>query len=176
MAKGLKNYIRKLEAVQEVNKLYPKRAAVIALKFVKDRFRQENWIGDRTEPWKPRIFPQNRRNTLTGKGGGSLRRSYRITRSTPQLAVIGTDKVYAPAHNEGMRIPVTEKMRKLFWAKHIDAKERSQIKEAQFWLNMATSKKGYIDIPRRKHIGESQYMVRQIERQVLADYNKALKS
>lgn len=178
MPKDVQSYIRKLEAVERVNRLYPRRAGMIALEFVKDRFRQQNWIGDRTETWPRRSYTigGQGRNTLTGKGAGSLRRSYRITRSNPQIVAIGSDKPYAVTHNEGMRIPITENMRGLFMAKHIDAKERGKVKDAQFWLNMATTKKKFIEIPRRQHIGESQYMIRKIERQFVADHTKALKS
>ena len=171
---SVQSYIAKLDAIVKVNRQYPKKAGVIALKFTKDRFRARNWIGTSTEPWKQKKFPFN--DHSAGTRSGALRRSYRITRSTTNLVVIGTDKVYAQAINDGASIKITDKMRKFWWAKHYELKKQGKSKEAQFWLNMAVTKKKHIIIPARRHIGESQYLTRDIERQITLDYSKALKA
>lgn len=171
---SLSGYIKKLEAVQRASKLYPKRAGVIALGFVKDRFRSRNWIGDRTETWRKQRYPLG--SGTPGTKSGALRRSYRITRSNDTTVVIGTDKAQARALNEGLKIPVTDRMRKFFWAKHLEAKEAGKRKEMDFWRGMATTRKKYFQLPRYQHIGESQYLTRQIQRQMTADYARALKT
>lgn len=173
---GLTGYLKKLDAADKVNRKYPYRAAVLAVNFSKDRFRQQNWIGDRTEPWKKRQFNPGGRATLTGKGSGSLKRSIRITSHNASRAVIGTDKAYAQAHNEGMKIPITDKMRGFFMAKAIELKESGKTKEASYFFAMASPKKKYITIPRRQFMGNSQYLTRQIDRQWVADIAKALKT
>ena len=63
---------------------------------------------------------------------------------------------YASVHNDGDQIPVTQKMRKFFWAKHYEAEElrgKGSV-EADFWKNMALKKPGgRIKIPRRHFLG-----------------------
>ena len=171
---SLKGYIAKLEAIERATKLYPKRAGVIALGFIKDRFRAQNWIGDRTEPWPRQRYPFG--SGTPGTKTGALRRSYRITRSTPELVAIGTDKAQAQALNEGLKIPITDRMRRFFWAKHYEAAEAGKSRDADYWRGMATTKKKYFRLPRLQHIGESQYLTRKIERQITADFAKALRT
>jgi phage gpG-like protein len=175
-AKSLSGFFRKLEAIEQVNKKYPYRAAVLAVNFTKDRFRQQNWIGDRTEPWDRRQFQPGGRNTLVGKGSGALKRSFRIVSHNSRRAVVGSDKPYARAHNEGARILITPKMRKFFMAKHIELKAAGRTQEAQYFLNLSVTKKKYFTIKKRQFAGESPYMIRQIDRQWAADNAKALKT
>lgn len=169
-------FIRKLEAVERVNRKYPYRAAVLAVNFTKDRFRQQNWIGDRTESWDRRQFAPGGRATLTGKGSGALKRSYRIVSHNTQRAVVGSDKPYARAHNEGAKILITPKMRNFFMYKSIQLRESGKNKEADYYRNLSINKKKYLTIPRRQYSGESRYLMRQIDRQYTADVAKALKS
>lgn len=63
---------------------------------------------------------------------------------------------YASVHNDGDQIPVTQRMKKFFWAKHYEAEElrgKGSV-EADFWKNMALKKPGgRIKIPRRHFLG-----------------------
>ena len=59
-------------------------------------------------------------------------------------------------HNDGDQIPVTQRMKKFFWAKHYEAEELrgKGSAEADFWKNMALKKPGgRIKIPRRHFLG-----------------------
>ena len=63
---------------------------------------------------------------------------------------------YASVHNDGDQIPVTQRMKKFFWAKHYEAEELrgKGSAEADFWKNMALKKPGgRIKIPRRHFLG-----------------------
>lgn len=172
--KGLTDFFRKLDRVEQMYRNMPRVAGVIAVNFVKARFREQNWVDNATEPWAKRKLNPGGRATLTGKGSGALRRSYRITRSGVGFVAIGTDKAYAQIHNEGGKIAITPKMRGFFFFKAKELKEAGRIKESQYYINLATTKKTHLRIPRRKHIGESAVLTRLIDRQMLADLNRVL--
>lgn len=74
----------------------------------------------------------------------------------PAKVNIRNNEVYAATHNDGEDIPVTEKMRKFFWAKHLEHKEQMgpEAPETEFWKRMALKKPGsHIKIPRRQFMG-----------------------
>ncbi|MEQ8685460.1 MAG: hypothetical protein RIE86_09210 [Imperialibacter sp.] len=173
---SLQAYIRKLEALEKVTRQQPYRSGVIALKFIKDRFVAQNWIDSRMEPWKDTQLPRAGRAILVGKGSGALKRAWRITSSNSQRVVIGNDRKYARAHNEGVKIVVTEKMRKFFWAKSYDLREAGKTKEADYYKNLALTKKKFFTLPRRQMAGNSARMMQLIDRQLLYAYTKALKT
>ena len=76
----------------------------------------------------------------------------------PGQVIIRNPVEYASVHNDGDQIPVTQRMRKFFWAKHYEAEElrgKGSV-EADFWKNMALKKPGgRIKIPRRHFQGPS---------------------
>lgn len=172
------DFLRKMDALSGAVDKYPKRAGVMAVNFSKERFRAQNWIDNHTEPWKRRQLRPGGRGTLIKSG--SLKRRTRIVRSNSKNTIIGNDHPAAEAHNEGAKIMVTDKMRRMWWAKYYElAPEKGSKKkpkpEALYYRNLALTKKKFITIPRRQFMGESAYLSRQIERQMAADFNKALK-
>lgn len=164
----LKDYFNKLDRLGAVIDKLPKRMAVEAVKFTKERFVQQNWVDARTENWKKRKLGDTGRAVLVGKGTARLKKSIRIIKVGKQHAVIGSELEYAQIHNEGGRIKVTPKMKRFFWAQYYKTKKA-------FWKNMALSKKKYIVIPQRKFLGESSVLGKRMERMALLDFTKALK-
>ena len=76
----------------------------------------------------------------------------------PGKVIIRYNKVYAATHNDGDDIGVTERMKRFFWAKHLEHKERmgANAPETEFWKRMALKKPGSrIKIPRRHFLGPS---------------------
>ena len=74
----------------------------------------------------------------------------------PGTVVIISDTPYSNTHNEGEEIGVTTKMRKYFWARHLEDKKRygAEAPETEFWKRMALKKPGsHIKIPRRHFLG-----------------------
>lgn len=146
--------------IENLNKLYPRLpniAATIAVKFSKDRFRAQNWIGDRTEPWAKRKetlreAKKNRGRAVLVKTG-RLKRSIRKIRTTATLAIVGTDVPYAIYHNQGG-------------------------KKAAGTFNVATRRENTMrsgTLPRRQFIGESTALSRLIERQFTAELIRAIR-
>lgn len=120
------------------------------------------------KPWPKRSTPFGNNPLLIGRGSGKLRRSLRG--SVRRLSVVFTSPMpYAAIHNSGGKIPVTPKMRKFFWRRYYETSGRmTKLKsgkvsgskrnvklstEAQFYKNMALTKKTHINIPQRQFVG-----------------------
>lgn len=110
------------------------------------------------------------KKTLTGQGSGdhlSDSIEYKIEGNS---IIITTDRVYAQIHNEGGTIPVTQKMKRFFWAKHKEAKENnnSELAEQYKYMALATT----ITIPKRQFIGNSTSMNNTITQKIKAHLTK----
>ena len=131
-------------------------------------------------PWPDRSYPGGRGSLLqvTGRGRRSVRGTIR------QNGVeFSTDTPYMGLHNRGGKIKITPRMRKFFWAMYCQnaggittsAKKRQASNtqrnrmlsaKAQYWRNMALTKKDTITIPQRQVIGDHP-RVRQVTREVI---------
>ena len=95
---------------------------------------------------------------------------------------------YAPVHNWGADIPVTERMRKYAWYRflkeagndknRVSRKKKSAARmidpEAKFWRGMALTKKKSIKIPQRQFLGESQELNDAITSRLESEISKIL--
>lgn len=187
----LRDFVQIMNKLDKVYRNFPREVGRMAVNFSKERFRSQDWVDNTTEPWKPRRLPGKSKNNGVLIGSGALKRSIRIIMTDPDMVIIGTDKPYAKIQNEGGKIVVTDKMRKYFWAMHykyansitynVKTKTIAKSKKndalnqmAIFWKSLALAKK--ISIPKRKFLGQSHILTRNIERQLLADLMKALKN
>ena len=143
-----------------------------------DRNFQRRAFFDR--PWPGRKSPGNGDKLLndTGYGRNSIRGTIR------QNGVeFSTDMPYMGLHNRGGKIKITPRMRKYFWYMYRQNAEsitysikkrqanntqrnRMLSAKAQFWKNMALTKKDHITIPQRQFIGDHP-RVRQAVREVI---------
>lgn len=165
----LLNAFKRLDNLERVYRAMPGKAAKRAIKFSKDRFRDQTWAGEHgSQPWK--------RKNLGGRRfrKGNLKRSIRETRRGEGFVAIGTDHPGAKYQNEGAKIPVTPKLRKYFMAKYYEAKEAGKTKEAMYYRNISITKKSFLVIPKSQFIGPSPYLNKIIEREMQADINRAL--
>lgn len=118
------------------------------------------------QPWEKR--KREGKGTIL-MGSGRLRRSLR-SRLIGSSVIFSSDAPYASIHNQGGKIKVTAKMRRYFWAMYyksankvtynIESREIANKKgvqlnsEAQYWRNMALTKKEKFTIPKRQFIGQ----------------------
>lgn len=138
-----------------------------------------------------------RRKSPTRPGGsilidtGTLRKSIH-SRLTDTSITFYSDVPYAEIHNDGGEITVTEKMKRFFWHKYMNAagalvfcrKKNGELRkdkgtrqistEAEFWKHLALMKVGStIKIPRRQFLGHSpevEQSVREIIEENLTEY------
>ena len=131
-------------------------------------------------PWPERSYPGGRGSRLQASGRG--RKSFRgtILQNGVQFS---TDTSYMGLHNRGGKIKITPRMRKFFWAMYYQnaggitysvkkrqandtKRNRTLSAKAQYWRNMALTKKDAITIPQRQIIGDHP-RVRQVAREVI---------
>lgn len=128
------------------------------------------------EKWQQTKF-HNRIGSLMIRRG-NLRNSINADIQGNKI-IFSSSLPYASIHNEGGELTVTTKMKKYFWAKHIEAKNTKNIIEAEQFKAMALKPIGSkIIIPKRQFIGNHPKVKEAIERAVnanLEELNKAIK-
>lgn len=126
---------------------------------VRENFRKSRFYNG--ESWQTPLRTSLGFSGAGGQYGPLLSGSDHLMMSTdyiplPGQVIIRNPVEYASVHNDGDQIPVTQRMKKFFWAKHYEAEElrgKGSV-EADFWKNMALKKPGgRIKIPRRHFLG-----------------------
>lgn len=133
-------------------------AAIRAVRFSKERFRQKNWVDTTPQPWAPR--KRKNKGTLM-VATGRLKRSIRVINKTATSVTIGTDVPYARIHNEGGIIKETVHIRK-----HTRKRSTRQTRGKGRIAVKAHSRKMNTKVPERPFIGESQALLNKIERKM----------
>ena len=183
------NFLKQMEKLERSMKVIPKRAGIVAVNFSKQRFVQQNWIDGRSKSWAKRKTSRGSKSRNRGAvliDSGRLKRSIRIVSATTNRVVIGTDVPYAQAHNDGFRGTITVKAhirRKFKTSKKGTGifsvktrKERTRTtREATGTETEVKSYRRKLSIPQRQFLGNSAELARQIERNIAAEINKALK-
>lgn len=151
--------------------------------FFQSRFKTQDWLDSRTEPWKKRK-PTAKRNkgravlTDTGKG----KRSIRVMQADWNGIKVGTDIPYMAAHNKGVKRAVrvgehsrvaSRKVSTRFNAKGKGLKTgRKKIRGAGHQVKAHSRK---MNLPKRQFIGESDYLNKRIDRLIMSQILKATK-
>lgn len=133
--------------------------------FERKAFFDKKWPSSRN----PKRGGLQQRDTL--RGGLKAR--------TSEMSIFFENAVpYAKIHNEGGELTITTKMKKYFWAKHIEAKNAKNSIEAEQFKAMALKPIGSkIIIPKRQFIGNHPKVREAIERAVndnLATLNEGI--
>lgn len=162
--KKLKEIIGKY---QSLKRKLPRIVGQVAVNFTKDNFRRQGFLdGGRVNKWKKRRDTGDKKSRSILVQSAKLKRSIRIVRSTQDEVLIGSDVPYAQIHNEGGVQQITKKQRDFFYAKW---KETGQ----EFWRNMFLASE--IRIPRRKFMGDSTDLQRDMTRKINLELLKIFK-
>lgn len=142
--------------------------------FFLDSFQRQGWLDNNLQAWpeRTRISKRNSGRSLL-IDTGALKGSLDIARQNwPTIKVVSAGVAYARAHNEGMTItvPVTDQMRKYFWAKFME----TGFPEYK-WMATTTQNHFEIDLPQRKFFGHSQTMFKKINHEVRRIINRAFR-
>lgn len=178
MADELKAYLQLLDRLDRTYKTFPNKAATIAVNFVKERFRAQNWVDHRTEPWKPRKY---NRGSKTRQGRKILVDKARLLRSirkievTEDSATIGTDVDYGRIHNEGGRFKGTVNIKSHTRKAYTRSREGKRERVKQTTVKSHTREMRW-NMPRRQFIGPSAVLDKRIERMLTAEINNVLKT
>ena len=160
-APDLENMIR--SSLEDLKRLYlrklPVRVGVAVRDSVRQNFRQGNFYGG--ERWQTPLRTSLGFRGAAGQYGPLLSGSNHLMMNTdyqplPGKVIIRNTAVYAATHNDGEEIGVTERMKRFFFSKHLEHKQRMGVEapETEFWKRMALKKPGSrIKIPRRHFLG-----------------------
>lgn len=128
-------------------------------------FERKGFFSDK---WKPRAH-EYRRGTLL-MVSGAMRRSTQGEVSGDGVRFTSAEP-YTTLHNEGGKITVTAKMKRFFWAKYKESKDKS-------WKFMALMKVGKVlTIPQRQFIGDcpdTRHIIRDVIDDNLKKFNLSL--
>lgn len=109
---------------------------------------------------------------------GNLRNSINA-KIEGDVIIFSSSLPYAAIHNQGGEIAITDKMKRYFWAKHLEAKNAKAYTEAEQWKTMALKKIGSkITIQQRQFIGYHPKVKEIIEKSVnknLQELNNLIK-
>lgn len=135
-----------------------------AVNFTLDNFRMQGFMGNSFQRWVSRKQGwkkdnRSKRAILIDKG--RLRRSIRITSLSRNHVAIGTDVVYARAHNEGLRLGVIQTV------KGFTRRNGQAVK--------AHTRKIDQRIPKRQFMGDSPYLRTRIIRVAKLEYLKEIR-
>lgn len=142
------------------------------------------------EPWPKRKHAgKGSLMQVSGRGRRSIRGE-----TTANGVRWFSDTEYMGIHNRGGKIKITPKMRRYFWAQYYkhngqmtyaiknkkvgnSQRNRHMSIEAEFWKNMALTKKDTIEIPKRQVIGDHRRVgeiVKEIANRNLQEHMKRL--
>jgi len=187
---------------KEIDELRKRTLPVMVGRMAKDHFqdnfRRGGFVNRGLHPWQ-----KARRLSSGGSGAASnygtllsghnhLFDSIKYVPSDYRVKV-SNDLVYAPIHNWGGTIPVTERMRGHAWKMFYKAsgKERKAATgqkkriektvkaeptnpEAEFWKRFALTKKSKIRMPQRQFLGESEELSHKIQEKTENELNNIL--
>ena len=187
--KELQEFTAMMIRLEAAYRLLPNKAATVAVNFSKERFRQQNWLGNTTQPWKKRKKEGKRdRGRAILVKTGNLKRDVHKISVTATTALIGTSKLtggYAKAHNEGYRGTVTVKSHKRHVYSKVkekyttrNGKERSRTRktiDSTTPAGTVRSHKRRMNLVMRKFLGASPVMDKQINRMMAAELIRAIK-
>jgi phage gpG-like protein len=177
------------------DRVLPVKVGRAAVAQVKDNFRKGGIDGNEwDEPYRRRLSF----NGTAGRYGPLLSGTNTLmdaNRYEPQKGrvVVKNELPYAEIQNDGGTIRVTAKMKRFFWAKHIEAKGSMRLtksgrksrgkynqalsREAEFWRNMALKKVGStVRMPARKFLGESRSLTDVVNKTIAKELDNFVKN
>lgn len=141
-------------------------------------------VGGSLQRFKKRVFEGSRRRGILNDTGNLVDSIKIISRSSNSVnvGIRASEIPYAELHQEGGKIPITDKMRKFFWAQyyqHASSAGRSRGKrsvptnqEAGFWKAMALKKRNStITIPKRQFMDVTPDLEKAILRTIQTEMN-----
>lgn len=176
--KGLKETILMLDAITNISKKIPEKAATLAVNFSKERFVEQSWKDTSKEKWASRSINGNRskrrRNGAILVGTGRLKRSIRKIQVGSDYAIIGTDVPYAQIHNDGGVVKATATV-KTFTKKAYTRKRNGRRENVKSHTVSSHKRTINFKMPKRQFMGESLTLVKRIENVITVEYIKAMR-
>ncbi|MEO6176790.1 MAG: phage virion morphogenesis protein [Flavobacterium circumlabens] len=184
----MNEFIRMVDNLIKARKALPNEVAVLAVKFSKDRFREQAWLDNNKEPWKARKQRRaggKRKSQTILVNTGRLKRSIRKVKADQNVVIIGTDVPYAEIQNNGGKITASANVRsytKKAHSRKAHSRSRKGNVESVAAQNVASHRvkahrrKMNTTIPQRQFIGNSAKLARDIEKLIVDRFEKAMRT
>lgn len=175
MQTDFKHLIRICDSVNRTITRIPHKAAALAVKFSKERFRKKNWLDASEHPWKK----TKKRKGSTLIKSGRLKRSIRQIHVGADYAIIGTDVPYARAHNdegifEGKETVRTHAVKAHKRKAHIRAGKRIKAGTVRAHIVKSHKRRFKRTFVQRKFIGQSQHLTNQLTSMIQSEIQKSI--
>lgn len=173
MIRGANEFIRELDNLEKAMKQIPTKVAAEAVLFSKERFQQQNWLDNAPQAWAKRKVERGskrrqQRGVLTDSG--RLRRGTRKVLANENRVLIANDVPYAEAHNEGLRVKGTAKVRGHYRGPY----KRNGRTVKRHYVGKHTRKIDF-QMPERRFIGESDALAERYEGIVIKEFETTFK-
>jgi phage gpG-like protein len=160
----------------------PRHVGKLAVDHFHENFMLGGFVDDKLEPWRPSKRIGQDKSAASGYGTllSSRKELYNSIRSIASegKVTISSSLRYSRIHNEGGTVTqtITPKMRRFAWAKYYQANPGGKGEGGGMWKAMALTKKTTrtFIIPKRKYMGHSVEINRQIELRVAKDFKRIL--
>jgi len=190
----LSEFFAMVDRVERAIATIPAKAGVLAVNFSKDRFREQAWVDTTTEPWPKRKAAGWGRRERRGRAilvdSGRLRRSIRVVMVSGARVVVGVYVPYAKAHNDGFKGTVTQRVAAYRYSRYGTEKRGTgvySIKSRRESMKAVRVQMGEVSvrahtrtihqrIPRRRFIGQSAVLDRNLQRMMTAELTKAIRA
>lgn len=173
------------QALANVMHQLPQQLGTLAVNFAKQRFADQAWQNTSTEPWTKRKHLRRggeaRQRGAVLVDSGRLKRSICIVAVTPTSVTIGTDVPYAQIHNDGFEGDVNVKA----YTQQVKGHKRKQkVKSKKGKKTKIVNVRPHsrhvkahtrsVNMPRRRFLGESAELERQITEFILGEIQSAI--
>jgi len=146
----------------------PEMVAIQAVNFFKRNFELQGFVDNGLNKWKTLSNPADRSRKILRKRGNLKNAIRKIKAERNKVVVgVGADIKYAALQNDGGKITITPKMRRYFWAMYKQTKN-------EYYKGLALTSKTHFEIPARPFIGDSAGLVKNVDRMIIKELNKAL--
>lgn len=184
----MNEFVRMVDNLIKARKALPNEVAVLAVKFSKDRFRDQAWYDSNKEAWKARKQRRQggkRKSQTLLVNTGRLKRSIRKIKADQNEVKIGTDVPYAEIHNNGGKITANANVKsytKKAHSRKAHSRSRKGNVEAVPAQNVSSHRvkahrrKMNTTIPQRQFIGNSTKLARDVEKLIVDRFEKAMRT
>ncbi|QSW90715.1 phage virion morphogenesis protein [Flavobacterium endoglycinae] len=182
----MNDFVKMVDNLIKARKSLPNKVAVLAVRFSKERFRDQAWYDSNKEAWKARKRRREggkRKSQTLLVNSGRLKRSIRKIEANMNSVRIGTDVPYAEIQNNGGKITASANVRsytkKAHSRKAHSRSRKGRIESVSAHTVSSHSVKAYrrkmnTVIPARQFIGNSAKLASDIEKLVKEEMEKAM--
>lgn len=176
MQTDFKHLIRICDNINRTIARIPRKAAILAVNFTKERFIKKNWLDDHEYPWTK----TKKRKGSTLIKSGRLKRSIRQVHIGADYAIIGTDVPYARPHNDGLTVEGTEQVRAHARKSHkrkayIRSGKRIKAGTVRAHTVKSHTRKFKHTFVQRQFIGQSQHLNNQLSEMIHNELQEAMR-